>query len=109
MNAKVVPLICAKSAVPLPEETSSATRDREYILDLEHENLDLRNAIADLVLARRYAQGATARWPTVVLLSAAFLLGWLLDPPARLWGDSAHHAGHHFTYGPAQRDDGHRG
>lgn len=107
MNAIVVPLNCAVAVAPVSEIVTTSVGDRAYILELEHENLELRNAVADIVLARRRAQAATARWPSVALLSAAFLVGWLLDPPARLWG--ARPAGHHVIYGATPKDDGHRG
>lgn len=68
------------------EPAPVSQEDGAYVLDLEQENLDLRNALASSALRRWRRRGGGGRKSVGVGLAVAvaFGIGWVLDPPFHL-------------------------
>lgn len=87
MTAEVI-LLPNQNNTEMPRVPEPAPGDAAYLLELEQENLDLRNALASEALARSKIARTRRRASVGVGATAAVLLafcsGWLLDPPGFL-------------------------
>jgi hypothetical protein len=78
MTAKVI-LLSNQNNTEMPVVES----DQTYTIELEQENLELRDALASAVLQARRGYSGTVIGFAVLL---AFGVGWLLDPPFHIFG-----------------------